>query len=112
MIREGVRITTYARPYLVLQVIPPIRPRLFDAPLFLDDGAIDDSSKYGKRHRDTMVIVTMNRSAILESGERAAINDDPILKLVRLDPKLGCTRVSQRSRAHDYAAYPAGLSSP
>lgn len=47
-------------PYLVLQVIPPIGPRLFDTPLFLDDGAIDDSSKHGKGHRDTMVIITMD----------------------------------------------------
>jgi hypothetical protein len=99
-------------PYLVLQVIPPIGPRLLDAPLFLDDGAIDDSRKHGKRHRDTMVVVTMNRSAVLETGERAPINDDPILKLVRLDPKFGCTRVSQRFRAHDRVAYPIGPSSP
>ena len=49
----------------------------------------------GKCHRDTIVITTMNRGTVLETGKWAPINDDPILKLVCLDPKLGCTCVSK-----------------
>ena len=81
--------------YLVLQVVPPIGPRLFDTPFFLDDGTTDDSSKHGKRHGNTVVIIAMNGSAVFETGERSPINDDPVQKLARFDPKLGCMGVSR-----------------
>lgn len=59
-----------------------------------------------------MVIITMNGSAVLETGNRLPINDDPVVKLVRLDPKLGYTSISGRFHAHDRMTHPIDLSSP
>lgn len=52
-------------PYLVLQVILPLGPYLFDAPPFLEGGVIDDSSKHYKHHHDVVVIVAMSEAPCL-----------------------------------------------
>lgn len=75
--------------YLVLQVVPEVRPGLFDTSLLLDDGLVDDARQHAESHGHTMVVVAVNRSTSIQRCVLLANNDDAVIKFVGLDTKLG-----------------------
>jgi hypothetical protein len=77
--------------YLVLQVIPPVWPRLFDTALLFDDRLINYSSKYAERHRNAVVIVAVDADATLLISYRFAIYFEAIVQFLGLDTKFRCT---------------------
>lgn len=79
----------YDKVYLVLEVIPPVGPSLLDTTFLLDDGVLDGSTKNTESHSNTMIIVAMDASALLELLDRTSINLQPIVQLLRLDTELG-----------------------
>jgi len=79
--------------YLILQVVEEVGPGLLDTTLLLDDGLLDDTRQDAERHGDTVVVVAVNRGASLERLLILAEDDDPVVKLVGLNTKLGCVLV-------------------
>jgi hypothetical protein len=74
-----------------LQVVPKVGPSLFHAPLLLNDRLFDDARQHCEGHGDAMIVVAVDRCAVLERVVRLAKDDDAIVKLVRLDPEFGCS---------------------
>jgi len=59
---------------LVLQVIPPIWPRLLDASLFFHDRTLYHTAKDAESHRNSMVIVAVNYDIALQLVHRFPID--------------------------------------
>jgi hypothetical protein len=79
---------TWARTHLILEVVPPVWPRLLDAATLLDDSLGTGDREAREGHGDTVVVVAVNRHAPLESVDRRAVNDNAVVKLVGLDAEL------------------------
>ena len=79
--------------YLVLEVVPPVRPRLFDAPLLLENSTRDDSSQDAECHSHAVIVVTVDTNVLLVFGNRLSDDFQTIVELVRCDAKLGCKRI-------------------
>lgn len=77
------------RPDLVLQVVPPVRPRLSNASFLFQHGTFNDRSKDRKRHSNSMIIVAMDARILVELFNRLAVNLQTIIELLRLNTKLG-----------------------
>lgn len=75
--------------HLVLEIVPPVRPRLLHATLLLDDCIIDDTAKNAECHRDTMVIVAVDAGTLLELSQWLPIDLQTIVQLSRLHAELG-----------------------
>ena len=75
---------------LVLKVIPPVWPRLLNAPLLLEYGPIDGSAQDTECHGHAMVVVAVDTHALLELGGRPSIHLEAVVKLLSLNPELGC----------------------
>lgn len=74
---------------LILQVIPPVRPSLFNASLLLNDGAVDNCAQNTEGHGHTMVIVAMNASALPEVLYGFAIDFEAIGEFFGLNSEFG-----------------------
>lgn len=79
--------------YLVLEVIPPVRPGLLNTPLLLDDSPADDSAENTERHGHAMIIVAMHTNAILQPRSGLANDLQPIIQFVRLNAEFRCSMV-------------------
>jgi hypothetical protein len=81
-------------PYLVREVIPPVRPCFLHATLLFQDRARNNAGQDGKGHRHPVVIVTMHRHILVQSRDRLPVDFQPVVQFLGLDTKLGCTNVS------------------
>lgn len=70
---------------LVLQIIPPVWPRLLNAALLLDDGVRYDGTQDTERHRNAVVVVAVNARATGEGVDRATIYLKPVIQFFGLD---------------------------
>lgn len=75
--------------YLVVKIIPEVRPSLLDTSLLLDDCFLDDARQNAECHGDTVVVVAMNRCTSVEGFVGLAKDDDTIFKFVSLDAEFG-----------------------
>ena len=81
--------------YLVLEVIPPVRPGLLNTSLLLDDSPADDSAENAERHGHAMIIVAMHTNAILQLRNGLANDLQAIIQFVRLNAEFRC-RIIQK----------------
>lgn len=85
--------------HLIFQVIPPVRPCLLYTALFFEDRIIDYGPEYAKRHRDAVIIVTVNTDSAFEFSYRFAIYLEAIIQLFSFDTELRCmSPASQHKR--------------
>jgi len=74
--------------YLAFEVIPPIRPCLFNTALLFKDHLLYNGSKHAECHRDTVIIIAVNADTLLKFSYRLAVH----LKAIQFfcfDAKLG-----------------------
>lgn len=64
---------SYEEVYLVLEIIPPVGPSLLNTTFLLDNGVLDGSTKNAERHSNTMVIVAVDASTLLQLLDRTTI---------------------------------------
>lgn len=65
--------------YLILQVVPPVRPSLLDASLLFENRLFDDCTQNAKRHCYSVVVVTVNAGPGLEFGNGLPVNFETII---------------------------------
>lgn len=65
--------------YLVLQVIPPVWPGLFDTSLLFENSLLDYGTQNTECHSDTVVVVTVNADAGLEFWNGLSVNLEAII---------------------------------
>jgi hypothetical protein len=77
-------------PYLVLQIIPPVGPRLFDATFLLDNRIWYNGTQDAERHRDTVVVIAMYDRTTGEGVEWATVHLKSIIQFFGLHAEFGC----------------------
>jgi hypothetical protein len=70
------------------EIIPPVRPGLFDTSLLGDDSLVDHGSENAESHSHPVIIVAMDAGAFLETLERRTKDDDTVVKLICLYTEL------------------------
>jgi len=75
---------------LVLEIIPPIRPSLLYASLFLNDRIFNHRTQYAERHGDTMIIIAMNTDTPLQLYYRPSSDLEAIVEFDGFDAELCC----------------------
>ena len=75
--------------YLAFEVIPLIRPHLFDTALLFKDRLLYNGSKHAECHRDTVIIVAVNADTLLKFSYRVAVHPKAIILFFCFDAKLG-----------------------
>jgi hypothetical protein len=88
---------------LVLEIIPPVRPRLLNAALFFEDSSWHDGCEYTVGHSHAMVIIAMHADTLLEFCQRATIYFEAIVKLLGLNTKLGYIMLARDNRGNNGA---------
>ena len=74
---------------LVLEVVPPVGPRLLNTSLLLDDRVLDDSAENTECHRNSVVIVAVHADAPLELRNRFPYDFKTIIEFDAVDAELG-----------------------
>ena len=75
--------------YLVLEIIPPIRPSLLDASFLLDDGALNDRTQNTESHCDSVIVVAVDAGTFLQLRHRLSVDFESIVQLSGFDTKFG-----------------------
>ena len=65
--------------YLILQVVPPVRPSLLDTSFLFENRLFDHGTQNAERHGDTVVVVTVNADSGLEFGDGLPVNLEAII---------------------------------
>ena len=65
--------------YLVLQVVPPVRPSLLNTSFLFEDRLLDHGTQNAERHSDSVVVVTVNADSGLEFGDGLPVNLEAIV---------------------------------
>lgn len=60
--------------YLILQVVPPVRPSLLDTSFLFKNRLFDHGSQNAKCHSNSVVVITVNADSGLEFGDGLPIN--------------------------------------
>jgi hypothetical protein len=79
---------------LILQIIPPVRPRLLHTSLLIQHRARNERREDRMGHRHPVVVVAVHNHARFELGVRATIDFQSVVKLFGLDAEFGCERLS------------------
>jgi len=69
---------------LILQIIPPVWPRLLDTTLLLDGCVWHDGTQDAERHRNAVVVIAVHAHATGEGAEWATVYLEPIIQLFGL----------------------------
>jgi hypothetical protein len=75
--------------YLVLQVIPPIRPSFLHTSLLLKNGVLDGSTQYAEGHGDTVIIVAMDADAFFQFWDGSAGDLQTVVEFFGLHTEFG-----------------------
>lgn len=73
--------------YLVLQVVPPVRPGLLDTSFLFKNRLPGHSTQNAECHGDSVVVVTVNANPSLEFRNGHPVNLETIVELLGLDAK-------------------------
>jgi len=65
--------------YLVLQVVPPVRPSFLNTSFLFEDRLLDNGTQNAECHSDSVVIITVNADSGLEFGDGLPVNLEAIV---------------------------------
>ena len=65
--------------YLILQIVPPVRPRLFDTSFLFEDRFLDHGTQNAECHSDSVVVITVDVDSSLKFVDRFSINLEAIV---------------------------------
>jgi len=65
--------------YLILQVVPPVWPSLFDTPFLFENRLFDHGAQNAERHGDSVVVIAVNANSGLEFWDGFPVNFEAVV---------------------------------